>query len=288
MKESFEVRESGTYFIYLQDENCSVTKELRVKAPPKPPCKNYGDLDDDGFVSMLDVYLLGKHFQGLIPLTEERKRRADVNADGVVDEKDVELIEQFVKGEIDTFPVCELVVLTKDSPFFVRVEDPDGVLTEEDEWWYSDRVRRETYPRIVMRCSGSSLRFKVRRNGWWGIKVEASTDMKEWKTLHEESGMLGPTEKEIEVSIEGYDFVRFTLMDGDILGEWVRLAKRMFVEDKRPLPLCEWLPSTVTSMDIAELVLAANGVKDLGFVVLRKDVEGVVKIYKGGEYDCGW
>ena len=99
---------------------------------------------------------------------------------------------------------------------------------------------------------------------------------------------MGPTEKEIEVSVEGYDFVRFTLMDGDASHEWIRLSKKMIVKGKEPLPLCEWLPSTVTSMDIAELVLAFNGVVDLGFVVLRKDIEGVAKLYKGEEYECGW
>jgi len=286
--EIFEAKETGTYFIYLQNESCSVTKELRVKEPPRPPCKDYGDLDDDGYVSMLDFYILGKHLQGVIPLTEEQRERADVNADGVIDEKDAELIKQFIFGEIDTFPVCELVVLAEDSPFFVQVEDPDEVLTEEDEWWYSNRVKGEEYPRLVMRVRGSSLKFKVKRNAWWGIKVEGSGDMKEWSTLYEESGILGPTEKEIEVSIEGYDFIRFTLMDGDASHEWIRLSKKMIVKGKEPLPLCEWLSSTITSMDIAELVLAFNGVVDLGFVVLRKDIEGVAKLYKGEEYECGW
>ena len=287
-EESFDAKETGTYFIYLQNENCSVTKKLRVKEPPRPPCRSYGDLDDDGYVSMLDFYILGKHLQGGFPLTEEQRERADVNADGVIDQKDAELIKQFIFGEIETFPVCELVFLSSDSPFFVQAEDPDGVLTEEDEWWHSDRVKGEDYPRLVMRVRGSSLKFKVKRNAWWGIKVEGSEDMKEWSTLYEESGILGPTEKEIEVSVEGYDFIRFTLMDGDASHEWIRLSKKMIVKGKEPLPLCEWLPSTVTSMDIAELVLAINGVVDLGFVVLRKDIEGVAKLYKGEEYECGW
>ena len=293
-EESFEAKETGTYFIYLQNENCAITKELRVKEPPRPPCKRYGDLDDDGYVSMLDVYLLRKHLQGGFPLTEEQRERADVNADGIIDQKDAELIEQFVKGEIDTFPVCELVVLTKDSPFFVRAEDPDGVLTEEDEWWYSNRKRGDASPRIIMRVRGSSLKFTIK----WGLpcwnmlKVEGSSDMESWELLYEEGPSMEPFlpegGKEIEVEIEGYDFIRFTLTDGDSEREWLRLSKRMFVKDKRPLPLCEWLPSKITSMDIAALVLAFNSIKDLGFVVLRKDIEGVAKLYKGEEYDCGW
>ncbi|RLE42461.1 hypothetical protein DRJ19_04130, partial [Candidatus Woesearchaeota archaeon] len=109
-----------------------------------------------------------------------------------------------------------------------------------------------------------------------------------WDVLYEESPIIGPEEKEIEVDIENYDFVRFTLTDGDMSHEWLRLSKRMIVKGKKPLPLCEWLPSSITSIDIAELVLAFCGVEDIGFVVLRKDIEGVAKLYKGGEYDCGW
>jgi len=127
---------------------------------------------------------------------------------------------------------------------------------------------------------------------WNMLKVEGSSDMESWELLYEEGPSMEPflpeEEKEIEVEIEGYDFVRFTLTDGDQTNEWIRLSKRMFVKGKKPLPLCEWLPPTITSIDIAELVLAFNGIKDIGFVVLRKDVEGVAKIYKGGEYDCGW
>ncbi|RLE69302.1 MAG: hypothetical protein DRJ43_04145 [Thermoprotei archaeon] len=292
-KESFDADELGTYYIYLQDENCSETKKLRVKAPPKPPCKAYGDLDDDGYVSKKDVELLVKYIYGFVTLTEEQKRRADVNADGTIDWEDAKLLEQFVLGEIDTFPVCELIVLTSDSPFFVQVEDPDGVLTEEDEWWYSNRSRGDASPRIIMRVRGSSLKFTIKQGrGWNALTVEGSSDLESWEMLYEEEPIEGGgewvEEKEVVVDIENYDFVRFTLTDGDQTNEWLRLSKRMFVRDKQPLPLCEWLPSSITSMDIAELVLAFNGIKDLGFVVLRKDIEGVAKLYKGEEFDCGW
>ena len=96
--------------------------------------------------------------------------------------------------------------------------------------------------------------------------------------------------KEIEVNIENYDFVRFTLTDGAQTNEWIKLSKKMIVRGKQPLPLCDWLSvkGKITSIDVAKLVLAFNGIEDVGFVVLRKDVEGVAEIYKGGEYDCGW
>ena len=141
-----------------------------------------------------------------------------------------------------------------------------------------------------MRVRGDKLKFRIRRGKPWNaIKVEGSSDLKNWVKLYEEAPIIGvEEEKEVVVEIKNYDFIRFTLTDGDRSYEWIRLSKKMFVEGKKPLPLCEWLPPTITSIDIAELVLAFNGIKDLGFVVLRKDVEGVAEIYKGGEYDCGW
>ena len=132
------------------------------------------------------------------------------------------------------------------------------------------------------------MKFTIKRKPWSAIKVEGSSDLESWEVLYEEAPIIGPEEKEIEVDIENYDFIRFTLTDGDMSWEWIRLSKKMIVKGKKPLPLCEWLPARVTSVDIAELVLAFNGVVDIGFVVLRKDIEGVAKLYKGGEYDCGW
>ena len=136
-----------------------------------------------------------------------------------------------------------------------------------------------------MRVRGDKLRFKIERGGGWNaINVEGSSDLKSWTMLYDET-LRGPYEKEIEVDIRGYDFIRFRLTDGDQSFEWLRLSKRMVVEGMRPLPLCEWLPSTITSMDIAALVLAANDIRDLGFVVLRKDIEGVAEYYKGNLSD---
>lgn len=73
----------------------------------KPPCGNYGDIDNDGYVTEADSTLVQQYLAGLVSLTEEQLARADVNGDGVVYTPDLTLIAQYAAGLIDTFPVCE-------------------------------------------------------------------------------------------------------------------------------------------------------------------------------------
>lgn len=71
-----------------------------------PPCGNYGDVNDDGTVSDADVTLTADGFMGSTVLTEEQKRRADVNSNARIDIGDVAAIANYADGNIDTFPVC--------------------------------------------------------------------------------------------------------------------------------------------------------------------------------------
>lgn len=75
---------------------------------PAPPCGNYGDVNDDGEVNMIDVMMVQDHVNNPIahPFTDEQKRRADVNGDGKVNILDLTLISDYVTGTITTFPVC--------------------------------------------------------------------------------------------------------------------------------------------------------------------------------------
>jgi len=83
-----------------------------------PPCGNYGDLDNDGYVTVNDAILVANYAVGGwsnvsadTPLTEtEFVLRAEVNADGVVDMADSTYIANYamyVQG-YDTFPICEV------------------------------------------------------------------------------------------------------------------------------------------------------------------------------------
>ena len=208
-------------------------------------------------------------------------------------------------GKYEETPTMTEIFLTEDSPYLVEIRDPDGVLTENAAWISNRRRGDEEAPVIIIRVKGSTLKFTLKGRGYVLIKVEGSSDMITWQELYTESGEVSESAegwtcfyefeefvcyKTVELPIEQKEFIRFTLMDGAGEENWIGLVKVVTVKNKQPLPLCNWLSShpQITSMDIAALVLAANGIKDLGFVVLRKDVEGVAEIYKGGEYDCGW
>jgi hypothetical protein len=85
-----------------------------------PPCGNYGDIDDDGGVGNFDLVIISKHVLDPIanPLTEEEKRRADVDGDGIVTDADSQLIRQYIIGNIDTFPVCDAPTPPPTPPTF--------------------------------------------------------------------------------------------------------------------------------------------------------------------------
>ena len=72
-----------------------------------PPCGYFGDLDSDGFVTSADRDLMLLHSVGDGDFTDEQKSRADLDGNGQSgDAVDVNLIVQFVGGDIRTFPAC--------------------------------------------------------------------------------------------------------------------------------------------------------------------------------------
>ena len=72
-----------------------------------PPCGNYGDVDDDGYVTPDDATMVAQYTVGTIELTPEQLKRADVGGDGKVTMSDSARIQQYALGMVDTFPVCE-------------------------------------------------------------------------------------------------------------------------------------------------------------------------------------
>ena len=76
-----------------------------------PPCGGYGDVDGDGVITPDDVQMAARHYYGLdlFPegqLTSEQFKRADVDGDGAVTMTDAALIQSYIQGSINTFPVC--------------------------------------------------------------------------------------------------------------------------------------------------------------------------------------
>lgn len=81
----------------------------RPKGRPSP-CPPMGDVDGDGYVTEKDAYMVSGCsllVDGGIVLTDEQVRRACVRGKplSIVDAM---LIQKYVKGGIDTFPVCSM------------------------------------------------------------------------------------------------------------------------------------------------------------------------------------
>ncbi len=73
------------------------------------PCGQYGDVDGNGQVDVVDSLLISKYLGNLstpIVFTDAVKKRADVNGNLQVDSADQLLILRFASGISFTFPVC--------------------------------------------------------------------------------------------------------------------------------------------------------------------------------------
>lgn len=80
-----------------------VLYQPRAKLSPCPP---KGDIDNDGYISVLDVQHILNIAVGTSGYTEEQKSKADLNRDGKVTSEDSLLASRFLSGQIDTFPIC--------------------------------------------------------------------------------------------------------------------------------------------------------------------------------------
>ena len=79
-----------------------------TQAPTQPPTSaafiNYGDADDDGDITILDVTYI-QRYDALVQLPSPlNERNADVDADGIVTIVDATYIERYEAGVIDRFP----------------------------------------------------------------------------------------------------------------------------------------------------------------------------------------
>ena len=68
---------------------------------------NLGDVNLDGEVNADDIAMLNSAIAGDITLTQSQRIATDASLDYVVDAADVELIQKYIDGEIDSLPVVE-------------------------------------------------------------------------------------------------------------------------------------------------------------------------------------
>lgn len=71
-----------------------------------PDLVHYGDVNQDGKVSVLDAILLSKAAVQVVRLNETQTTAGDFNGDGVVNTEDVTLLLMYLVDKIDTLPVA--------------------------------------------------------------------------------------------------------------------------------------------------------------------------------------
>ncbi len=64
-----------------------------------------GDVNDDGKINLKDVNLIVSYYNGNAELTNIQHKAADVNGDGKINLKDVNMIVSYYNGNINVFPV---------------------------------------------------------------------------------------------------------------------------------------------------------------------------------------
>ena len=107
---------SGSYTLTSQEFNkyirCIITPKsnsgilpLAIIAESDLKVIVYGDSDLSGNVNSKDVTAVQKYVAGRINFTDDQKRAADVNGDGIVTDQDSTLIQNYLAGIISEFPV---------------------------------------------------------------------------------------------------------------------------------------------------------------------------------------
>ncbi|MBE5926023.1 MAG: hypothetical protein E7270_03575 [Lachnospiraceae bacterium] len=93
---------------------------------------SYGDADVDKDVDMQDILLMEKHIKG--EKAEINEANADVNADGTVDETDVELVKEYLVGNISTLTpkMCTITFDTKGGEAIEPIKVGKGYSIKKD------------------------------------------------------------------------------------------------------------------------------------------------------------
>lgn len=81
------------------------------------------DINNDGSVDLLDQILLNKYLAGSVSFTAIQKRAADVNADGVVNQLDADMLTDFLVHLIDSVP---------NGPYIIGDANLDGTVNMDD------------------------------------------------------------------------------------------------------------------------------------------------------------
>jgi len=122
-------------------------------------------------------------------------------------------------------------------PYFIRLEDPDRVVTKTDEWWLSNAYTGQTRAKVHVRLPKGKFRFKYTvwagLMGWNMIELRRTRDNRViWRRPSPWSSGTRTYEVEVEIPEDGEYY--FLLNDGNLGFEQIALHCEAWVE--HPLP----------------------------------------------------
>lgn len=100
-----------------------------------PPCsisKKIGDVDGDGDITQADVNYAFANIESFI--TKDQIIRIDVNGNGRADFNDIVLLNQYVTGQITTFPACTRATRFIYDTISLNAEPTGGEAPINYEW----------------------------------------------------------------------------------------------------------------------------------------------------------
>jgi hypothetical protein len=114
-------------YVDVQEDQPEPEPEPEPEPAPEPepepettlesPCDSYGDINDDGRITVRDAELILEIVTGKLIPTTEQKKRGDLNGDGRIGSGDSIIISRYLEGSADTFPICR----AEESPVLYQV-----------------------------------------------------------------------------------------------------------------------------------------------------------------------
>lgn len=103
------------------------TLALLVSRPP--PCSDLGDVNEDGTVGPDDINLIQEHVVDGKILTDEQKKRADVNGDNKINISDASNVQRYLTGLVTTFNLCQIITISNISSTSIKNLDNTNTAT---------------------------------------------------------------------------------------------------------------------------------------------------------------
>ncbi|MDP2820817.1 MAG: dockerin type I repeat-containing protein [bacterium] len=153
------------------------------------PCGNYGDLNNDKFLTQEDADILLNYIYLGGSLTNEQTINGDINNDGKIDLFDSIYLKKFLDGKVSKFPVCfgdfsvvlpeEKETLINGSSYTIKWTIPKGVESYLIDFSIKDSKKEYPVDKIYVNPFSEYDENGVIVIGYnWQIKEKIGTDYK--------------------------------------------------------------------------------------------------------------